>query len=325
MNHMMKFPRTQMRFLAGMCALFFLTATGVQAQTSAPSTPPVTEKAKAARPALSKQNKALLYELKSEDKNAPVAYLFASIHIAKRDFYPLPAVVRSAYKKSQVLVVETDVSDEAMNKKMVNALSYAAPDHLQAHVQAATWETLQAMTGPMLEQFQPYKPAMVAMGLTVSVGMQQGYEPEQGLDLHYLRQAKVDHKMVVELEGAAFQGEAISQLSDEQGDAMLASTLASFKQGTMAEELNRMAEAWRAGDARQLEQLFQTARARDAGSEKLYQLLMDQRHPQEAEKISDLMKQGKRLFIVMSAAHLQGEESLLNHLRKRKIQVKTMQ
>lgn len=249
------------------------------------------------------------------------AYLYGSIHIAKKDFYPLAKAVQQSYAKADTLVVETDITDENANRSIIGKLSYIAPDRLEHHLSTGTWNTLRDMTGQSLEQFQFYKPVLVAMGLTVSAGMQLGFDPEQGLDLHFIKAAQKDKKKLIELDGITVQAEVLNSLSNEEGDAILANTLSSFKNGEIRQEFQRMTDAWRAADADKLAQVFLAAANKDSGSKKITQKLIDERNPDTAKKIIELMSSGKKLFIVIGAGHLAGENNLIKLLQQQGLQV----
>lgn len=272
----------------------------------------------------------LLYKISLDSASVPSgktkqekisAYLYGSIHIAKKDFYPLAKAVQQSYAKADTLVVETDITDENANRSIIGKLSYIAPDRLEHHLSADTWNTLRDMTGQSLEQFQFYKPVLVAMGLTVSAGMQLGFDPEQGLDLHFIKAAQKDKKKLIELDGVAVQAEVLNSLSNEEGDAILANTLSSFKNGEIRHEFQRMTDAWRAADANKLAQIFEAAANKDSGSKKITQKLIDERNPDAAKKIIELMSSGKKLFIVIGAGHLAGENNLIKLLQQQGLQV----
>ena len=275
--------------------------------------------------------KPILFEIQlpvpdgeAKPKKAIKAYVLASIHVAKADFYPLPASVRKAYKAADTLVVEADVTNQENNSEIVEKLSYIAPDKLENHLTPNTWQMLTQMTGAASAQFQRYAPSMVAMGLTISVAQQLGYEPSFGLDLHFINQARKDKKTIYELEGLGFQTDVLAALSDAEGDAMLASTLETFRKGEVKAELNRMVEAWKAGDLEKLSKIMRDAGNRDIGSQKLMKALMDDRNPLMVEKITKMMREEKKLFVVLGAGHFAGEASILDILRQRGFSVKAL-
>lgn len=304
-------------------SVLLLSSNLVYAESSQAGTP-----SKAAKVA----QKPILFEIQAPvpsdqtpSKKSIKAYLFATIHVAKADFYPLPLSVRKAYKAADTVVVEADVSNTENSSEIVEKLSYTAPDKLENHLTPSTWQTLAQMTGAASAQFQRYTPVMVAMGLTISVAQQLGYEQNQGLDLHFIQQARKDKKNVIELEGASFQTDVLAALSDAEGDAMLASTLETFRKGEVKAELARMVDAWKSGDLEKLSKIMREAGQRDAGSQKLMKALMDDRNPIMVDKIMKMMREEKKLFVVLGAGHFAGEASILEILRQRGFSVKAVQ
>ncbi|MBR7791099.1 TraB/GumN family protein [Undibacterium sp. FT147W] len=263
----------------------------------------------------------IMWEVKSATNTA---YLFGSFHLAKASFYPLPAAVQSAYQQADTVAVEVDASDPQFSRKMMPLLSYTAPDKLENHVQKATWESMQKLLGASAAQFQSLKPAMVATGLMIGIVAQQGYDPAQGVDLHFIKRAKKDGKQLVELESLEFQARMLGGLSDEDGDAMLSMTLQSLSNGDAVRDTAQMVQAWKAGDAEALATMLEETANKDAGSRKLMKLLLDDRNPAMAEQIVALMNAGKKVMIVVGAGHVTGKNSITDLLRQRGLQVRQM-
>lgn len=276
-------------------------------------------------------HKPILFEVqapaengKGPGKKAVKAYLFVTTQFAKADFYPLALAVRKAYKASDTVVVEADVSNTENNSEYAEKLSYTAPDKLENHLNSSTWQTLTEMTGTASAQFQRYTPALVAMGLTISVAQQLGYETRYNLDLHFIQQARKDKKSVVELEGVGFQTDVLAALSDAEGDAMLALTLETFRKGEVKAELGRRVDAWKNGDLNSLVKIVRESAERDIGSKKLMQALSDDRNPFLLEKMSKMMREEKKLFIVLGPSRFGGDASILELLRNRGFSVKAL-
>lgn len=263
----------------------------------------------------------ILWEVKSATNTA---YLFGSFHLAKASFYPLPVAVQNAYQQADTLAVEVDASDPQFTRKMIPLLTYAAPDKLENHVQKATWESMQKFLGASAAQFQSLKPAMVATGMMIGIVAQQGYDPAQGVDLHFIQRAKKDGKQVVELESLEFQARMLGGLSDEDGDAMLSQTLHSLSSGDAVRDTALMVQAWKAGDAEVLATMLEDAANKDAGSRKLMKLLLDDRNPAMADQIVAMMTAGKKVMIVVGAGHVTGKNSITDLLRQRGLQVRQL-
>jgi len=219
--------------------------------------------------------KGVLWEVKSATNTA---YLFGSIHLAKASFYPLPQKVQKAYQQADTVAVELDATNREAVVKAMPLLTYATPDKLQNHLQPATWQTLQKMTGPAAERFQPLKPAMVATGLLVGTFARQGYDPVQGIDIHFIVRAKKDKKSIVELETMEYQAQILGGLSDEEGDAMLSQTLESLSNGEAIRDTNQLIAAWKDGNAEKVVSMLQAEANKNPGSKKIMERLLDDRN-----------------------------------------------
>jgi uncharacterized protein YbaP (TraB family) len=263
--------------------------------------------------------KGLLWEIKSASNTA---YLFGSIHLAKVDFYPLPSSVEVAYLQADTLAVEIDATDSAASAKAMPMLTYSAPDNLKKHLSKATWKSLQSVAGDAIEQFQGFKPAMVATGLAIGVFEKQGYDAAYGIDLHFLKRAKTDKKRVVELESIEFQARVLGGLSDKDGDALLRQTVDGILSGEMQRETDAMINTWKSGDAGALATLMREAASKDAGSKKIMKLLLDDRNIGMAQKITSMLASGKKLFVVVGAGHIAGLNSITDILQKQGLQIR---
>jgi uncharacterized protein YbaP (TraB family) len=263
--------------------------------------------------------KGLLFEVKS---NNNTLHLFGSIHLAKANFYPLSSQVEQAYAQATIVAVEADVTDAVASKNAMPLMTYASPDKLQHHLTPATWQNLRAITGPAAEQFQGFKPAVAAMGLTLWAFAQQGYDPALGIDLHFILRAKVDQKKLVELESMAFQAGVLGGLSDEEGDALLKQSLDALINGEALRDAGNMISFWQSGDAAGLAKIFSDASAKDAGTKKLMKLLLDDRNVAMAQKIQRMLVDGNKVFVVVGAGHLTGSNSIIDLLQKQGVQVR---
>ncbi|MEB0138831.1 MULTISPECIES: TraB/GumN family protein [unclassified Undibacterium] len=255
-------------------------------------------------------------------QGAHTAYLFGSIHVARADFYPLPLAVQQVYRQADTLAVEVDPSRPGEMQKALPLLTYAAPDRLQNHLRTSTWEQLLLRQPQAATQWQQLRPSLVASALLVAALTPLGYTAEFGIDQHFITRAKGDHKTVLELESMVFQAGILGGLSDEVGDAMLAQTLDSITDGTLKSDTARLVQAWKAGDAATLEQLFLAEANKDAAAKLFMQTLLDDRNPAMVTQILAQMAAGRRLLVVVGAAHISGPRSLVDLLRKRGLKVR---
>ena len=270
---------------------------------------------------INRPSTGLLFELKSP---LNTVYVFGSIHLAKASFYPLSMQVERAYTQAATVAVEADVTDAVASKNALPLLSYVSPDKIQNHLSATTWQSLQAFAGPAVEQLQGFKPAVAAMGITLGVFAQQGYDPAYGIDLHFIHRAKADKKKLLELESLAFQAGVLGGLTDQEGDALINQSLEALRNGEAVRDAERMIAMWQVGDALGLAGLFTEATNKDAGTQKLMKLLLDDRNVGMAQKISRLLLAGEKAFVVVGAGHLTGTNSIIDLLQKQGVQVRQL-
>ena len=102
----------------------------------------------------------------------------------------------------------------------------------------------------------------------------------------------------------------------------MASTLETVRKGEAQKELNRIADTWKQADAVALGKILREAGNRDAGSQMLMKRLMDDRNQVILDKITKMAAEGKKLFVVLGAGHLAGENSILELMQKQAWQVK---
>jgi len=265
--------------------------------------------------------KLFLWEVKSATNSV---YVFGSMHAARPDMYPLPQLVEDAYRQADRLVVEADITDQAKVVESFALLTYAPPDSLDKHVSPEVWKQLEAT--PLAQDaaiLKTLRPAALASILAVGALAAHGYDPQAGVDLHFLMRAHASAKQVVELESAEFQAGILGSLTDEEGNAMLSETLEGARSGELVREADKVAAAWKAGDDESLGRLLREAN-KDAASKKIYTKLIDERNPAMAEKIAALASGSGHAFVVIGAGHLAGDRNVLELLKAKGLKVRQL-
>jgi len=264
--------------------------------------------------------KLFLWEVKSATNSV---YVFGSIHAARPDMYPLPQAVEDAYHRADQLVVEADVTDQAKAVKAFSLLTYTPPDGLDKHVSAELWKQLEATPLAKEAALKTFKPAALASFLAVAAIAIHGYDPQAGIDLHFLNSAHAEAKQVVELESVEFQAGILGGVSDEDGDQMLSETLKEVRSGELVRDVDQVAAAWKAGDDESVGRLLREAN-KDPASKKMYRKLFDERNPAMADKIAALASGTGHAFVVIGAAHLAGDRNVLELLKAKGLQVRQL-
>ena len=252
-------------------------------------------------------------------------FLMGSMHIGRADFYPLPEAIQAAFAQSNALAVEADVSDPQAALIAMEKGVYGKGDSLQQHLSADTVKRLQALLpryGLNWELLTNLRPFMLYSTLVVAEGMRLGYDPQAGVDLHFLQKARERKLPIVELESIRFQMDMMNAFSDAEMDALLRQTIRQIERDTMGDELNKMAAAWREGDAPGILRIVEASFADDAKTrDAIMEKINTRRNRAMTDKIEGFLKSDKTYFVVVGALHLVGDEGIVNRLRQKNYKI----
>lgn len=261
--------------------------------------------------------KAFLWEVTAANARA---YLFGTIHVGRKDFYPLPPQVDKALEASDALVVEVDTSDTQKIVESAKATMYTPPDGLAKHVSK---ETLDGLTDVLDKLELPpqianqIRPA--ALGFTLGIWELQryGYSAAQGVEQHLLKAARNLGKPILELESAEFQMQVMNSFAPEEEESILKGALAQVKSGKYVEIMQRTVAAWRSGDVSAFEQAVKDSNEDYELLERINEKFNVQRNRAMADKIEGFLRDGKSVFVGVGALHLVGQQSVVDLLRLR--------
>jgi len=267
---------------------------------------------------LSLNAKSILY--KAESQTATV-YILGSIHLAKPELYPLKEPIEKSYKESDVLVVELDPgsshSMQVIQNSMMTLGMYPPGKSLKTELSAQTYKNLQQYlkkVGLSLEIMQPMRPWTVMLQLSVMEMVRLGYDPNLGIDQHFLTKAKREGKAVLELESAESQMALLSKDDKAFQDLLLRYTLEEMHE--MEPLLNKMFKSWKEGDAKTLSTVVDSSLVVDPRLTGIYEELITKRNYKMTEKILGYLKTKKRYFVVVGAGHVVGNEGIVALLQK---------
>jgi hypothetical protein len=251
-------------------------------------------------------------------------YLLGSIHFGTQEMYPLPSVITSAFAQSDSLVVEAnilEVDPMQMAQLVASTAIYRDGSTLQQHLSTATWQRLTEVAATMnlpVELVNQQKPWFVSMTLSALALNRFGYSEELGIDRHFLSQAQ-GRKKIIELESVEWQLSLFDKLTPDEQVLMLEETLRELGDGKAFFE--RMLKAWKRGDAKDVQALFDEGVMNEPRSAHLNQLMILDRNRTMVATLEKLASQGGRYFVVVGAGHLTGEAGIIELLRKRGYQV----
>ena len=257
-----------------------------------------------------------LWQVQSERNTV---YVLGSIHLLKKDVYPLSRVIESAYDRSDILAVEADVNDISRLdlQKLMDSAVYPAGDTLERHVSRRTFDLVKEETekvGLPMEFVYSQRPWFLALTMESLELMKSGYDPNYGIDKHFLSKAE-GRKKIVELESIDYQIDLLSRLNAEEQELFLLYTLKDLKM--LDREVDKLVRAWKSGDTERMESVFTKSLSEDRKFSVIYDKLIYQRNRGMAAKIEGYLAAGRTYFVVIGAGHLLGDRGIIQLLKKR--------
>ena len=272
-----------------------------------------------------KCKKSFIWEVRSPKG---MCYVLGSIHLLKKEFYPLPDAMEKAFDKSEAIVVEADISDqEAMGKVAMLTLQkgmYQGDETLEKNLSEKTYlllEKVMKKNNMTLDSFQKFRPWLLAMTVTSMSLMKQGFDPNLGIDKYFLDRAK-DKKEIKELEGMDFQVDLLSGFSKEEAEKFLFYTLQEVDPGS--EDLDEMITCWQTGDAEAMARLVTRTSEKYPELKGIYHQLIEGRNLGMADKVEAYLETGKIHLVICGAAHLVGEKGIIKILEKKGYKAKQL-
>lgn len=256
------------------------------------------------------------WEVKSESATVTMV---GSIHVGQPEFFPLAEPIETAFTGAPVLAVEVDMTDPAVLQKsgMLMMQKGMLPEGttLEDRLEPELWSRLQeyaAANEVNLAMFQMMKPGIVAMVLVMQEYQKQGFDPELGIDKHFLDAARETGKEIRSLETIEDQLDLFFNIDDQLDDLLVAEFL--DQMADVGVIIEQMVGLWQAGDVAGLDKFLQEQMGEDPAMVDLYRKLLDDRNVAMAEKIDGMLMGDTDVFVVVGAGHFSGEMGILKLL-----------
>jgi len=244
-----------------------------------------------------------------------VAYLFGTIHVGQRSFYPLAPEAERALAGADHLVVELDTrADTAFLRAVDLHGRYAAGGDLRRRLDPETLARLRTALhaqGVSLASMAHLKPWLVANLLLGMRLEREGFRRSDGVEQVLLAQARQRGTRVAELESAEAQLALFDSMNDIEAERYLRETLDGLEDGSAVRQAGRVIEAWRTGDTAALDALLPDATAGGSTiADFTRRKLLGRRNADMAAHIDRLMGQGGVMFVGVGLLHLLGANGL---------------
>lgn len=247
-----------------------------------------------------------------------VIYLGGTVHLLRPADYPLPGEFEEAYQASSELYFETDIAsmnDLSVQAQMLQQLTYGDDESLSSILSDEAYAALSAYTataGLPIAMLNKFKPGLLISTLQILVFQSMGFTP-QGVDAFFHTRAVSDGKAEGQLETVQEQIGFIAAMGEgNESEFILLSLKDLAETGDVMED---MIGAWRSGDAEGLSELFVEEMKVEAPA--LYDTLLLQRNLKWVPQIDSMLQDADTEFVLVGAAHLVGENGLLDLLSQK--------
>ena len=265
--------------------------------------------------AAAQSQKTFMWKVRSK---TAIVYMLGSVHFMKKEVYPLNNKIEDAFEKSSILAVEANINDAAKLdlQKLLTSAFYPGDETLEKHVAKETYELLKKETAPLgmpVELIRKQKPWFLAMTLESIELMKLGFNPQYGIDNHFLKKA-AGKKKIMELESLDYQINLLSGFSDEEQELFLLHTLKDLK--ILKQETGKLLQAWLTGDAKGIEAIASRVNG-DRRLVRIYEKLYYERNAAMTSKIEEFLKTKETYFVVIGAGHLVGNKGIIELLKRK--------
>jgi uncharacterized protein YbaP (TraB family) len=251
----------------------------------------------------------------SDDQNHTL-YIGGTFHLLRAADFPLPLEFEEAYKQSDYVVFETDLSlthSAAFQKMMAQKMMLPSNQSLSSKLTSKTYQTLkqyvesQGYSMRMFDRMQPWAVSLTVSQLKLSsIGVNQ-----EGVDSYYLQRSMQDKLPQRFLESIEEQVNVLSEIGEEEEDAVILQTLKEMK--GLPSMMSWMVNEWKEGKTVRLERELVNELKKD--SPKMYRIVLKQRNNIWMPKLLSMLHEEKRGFVLVGAMHLLGEDGLLEQLQ----------
>ena len=270
----------------------------------------------AACAAVADEKPLFMWQVKSE--TATVS-LVGSIHVGKPDFFPLAEPFETAFAAASVLAVEVDMGDPAnLQKSAVLVMQKGilpGDTTLEDRLSPELWKRMQdyaAESNMPLDMYSKFTPGIVAMMMVLEEYKKVGFDPELGIDKHFLDLAHEQEKEIRELETIEAQLDLFFSIDDQLDDILVAEFLDQMSE--ISAITDQMVVLWKSGDVEGLDDFLQDQVGEDPEMAAFYRTLLDDRNVKMADKIDAWLQADTDIFVVVGAGHFAGPMGILSLL-----------
>ena len=275
-----------------------------------------------AQPVAHGYNHGPIWEVKTENNTV---YLLGSIHVLNPSYYPLTRSFYYAYYDSPNIVFEVDanlLNSKSFPKRLVKKGTYPKGQSLKKNLSRKSYQLLSKRFktfGVNLRKVDHYKPWLLFLRYYQSQAQKMGYVGAYGVDNHFFSKARAVGKKISGLESMDDHIAVLDRLSPQTQEALLLETIKEPKE--FGQDLKKLVKTWHVGDVEDLEFVVEDFN----DNPEVHKILIQERNQKWLPKIQSFLTKKENYLVIVGAAHLVGEDGLVNMLMESGYQVRRME
>lgn len=244
-------------------------------------------------------------------------HIFGTVHVLKPDVEWRTAAFDEAFNEADTIVFELDLhspeGQQAIGSAMLGAAMFQDGQTLSGVLNeedlAIVTEAAKGLGIPM-NAMDPVEPWFAALNLANAQWMKDGFDPNSGVEMVLVEDAKEQEKSFDFLETAALQAGVFDNLKMEtQIDMLVEGAMTLNLSGSM---LDKLTAEWADGDVNGLGVLAANPDA--PGSREFYDALFLERNTNWVPQIEAMLDEPGKVLIAVGAGHLAGPDSVITML-----------
>ena len=299
--------QASLRTLLASCVLLVLAACA----TTPSIEPPVALLAPGETPPQS----PALYVVQDADSTL---YLYGTVHILPPNTPWGGANAEAALAQADEVWTELEISpaSDALTAALALRYGFVTPENaLSNRLSPEDYASLEAAAeraGMPIRSLDLMRPWMAALTLSIAPTLEAGFDPQAGVDRAVDAAAEAAGKTMRAFETPEQQMRFFADLSEEAELEMLRDAIEDVESGSG--DMERLFEAWRTGDIEQLEHLG-VGEMREEHAQ-LYDVIIRRRNVAWRNTLIAELEGAGVDFVAVGAAHLVGEDGLVDLLRE---------
>ncbi len=258
----------------------------------------------------------------SSDHNT--VYLLGSIHVLKKENYPLHDNIYQAFDLAPHLVFEVNLDELSSPQIQLHTIKkgmYIEGHTLKDALTPENYDLVQthlAQRGYSIEMFKLMKPWMLATTITLLELQKLGFATDFGVDQHFFLKAKTQGKTIEGLETVEYQINLFDNLSLGTQELFLLQTLKELN--LLERQTHQLVESWTHGRVEGLEVMLENMQE----FPEVYEALITQRNNTWLPHVESYLQKEEPYMIIVGALHLLGEKGLLAMLKEKGYVIKQL-